>query len=81
MNKKQARENLRQTKRDVCRQLVDLRHEHKLSVECLCYETGIPSRYLDKLECEMLEINLGYLNQIARCYDKKIKIELVDWLS
>lgn len=78
MDKKQARENLRQTKRDISRQLVELRHKHKLTLEYLCYETGIPSRYLEKLECGMLEINLGFLNQIARCYDKKIKIELVD---
>ena len=44
----------------------------------MSYETGIPVRYLKKLENCFLEINLGALSHIARFFDKKVKIELVD---
>ena len=78
MDKKQARKNLRETRNNISRQIAELRKSKKLSIEYMSYETGIPARYLEKLESCFLEINLGALNHIARFFDKKIKIELVD---
>mgnify|MGYP002751314461 FL=1 len=78
MNKKQARKNLRETRENISKQISELRRSRNLTIEYMSYETGIPSKYLEKLENQLLEINLSTLSQIARFFDKKIKIELVD---
>ena len=78
MDKKQARKNLRETRENISKQISELRRSRKLTIEYMSYETGIPAKYLEKLENQLLEINLSTLSQIARFFDKKIKIELVD---
>ena len=76
LNKKQARQNLKQTKLMLAEQITALRRLHKMTVLELATQTGVPSAYIEKLELGLAELNIGYLNQIARTFHQKISIEL-----
>lgn len=78
LNKKQARENLRSCRKDFGNQITELRKRKSLTIEGLSHETGERINYIEKLELGMLDINIGNLNCLARFFNKKIRIELVD---
>ena len=50
LNKKQARQNLKQTKLALAEQITALRRLHKITVSELATQTGVPSAYLEKLD-------------------------------
>ena len=76
LNKKQAKENLKQTRLNFAEQITSLRRLHKITILDLSTQTGVPSSYLEKLELGLAEINIGNLHQIARALDMKIDISL-----
>ena len=76
LNKKQARQNLKQTKLALAEQISALRRLHKITVLELSSQTGVPSSYIEKLELGLVEINLGNLHQIARAFDMKVEFFL-----
>ena len=76
LNKKQARQNLKQTKLALAEQITALRRLHKITVLELATQTGVPSSYIEKLELGLAEINLGNLHQIARAFDMKVEFFL-----
>ena len=76
LNKKQARQNLKQTKLALAEQISALRRLHKITVLELATQTGVPSSYIEKLELGLAEINLGNLHQIARAFDMKVEFFL-----
>lgn len=49
LNKKQARQNLKQTKIALAEQISALRRLHKMTVLELATQTGVPSSYIEKL--------------------------------
>ena len=76
LNKKQARQNLKQTKLALAEQITALRRLHKITVSELATQTGVSSSYIEKLELGLAEINIGNLHQIARTFDMKIDISM-----
>ena len=76
LNKKQARQNLKQTRLNLAEQITALRRLHKMTVLELATQTGVPSSYIEKLELGLAEINLGNLHQIARAFDMKVEFFL-----
>ena len=76
LNKKQARQNLKQTKLALAEQLSALRRLHKMTIAELALKTGVPSAYIEKLELGLAEINIGNISQIARTFDMKIELSL-----
>ena len=76
LNKKQARQNLKQTKLMLAEQITALRRLHKMTVLELATQTGVPSAYIEKLELGLAELSFGNLNQIARAFDMKIDVSL-----
>ena len=76
LNKKQARQNLKQTKLALAEQITALRRLHKITVSELATQTGVSSSYIEKLELGLAEINIGNLHQIARAFDMKIDISM-----
>lgn len=76
LNKKQAKENLRKTRLALANQIISLRRANNLRVVDLATKCDIPSIYIEKLELGSAEINIGYLNQIARIFHQKITIDL-----
>lgn len=78
IDKKQAKIDMRNTKESLGKQITELRKVRGLSLEKMCFECCIKFSYLEKLELGKLEISIGMLQHLARFFDKKIKIELVD---
>lgn len=76
LDKKQARQNLKQTKLALAEQISALRRLHKMTVFELATQTGVPSAYIEKLELGLAEINIGNISQIARAFDMKIDLSL-----
>ena len=76
LNKKQARQNLKQTNLALAEQISALRRLHKITVLELSSQTGVPSSYIEKPELGLAEINLGNLHQIARAFDMKVEFFL-----
>lgn len=76
LNKKQARQNLKQTRLNLAEQITALRRLHKMTVSELACQTGVPTSYIEKLELGLAELNLGNLHQIARAFDMKIDVSL-----
>ncbi len=76
LNKKQARQNLKQTKLALAEQITALRRLHKITVSELATQTGVSSSYIEKLELGLAEINIGNLHQIARAFDMKVDISM-----
>ncbi len=76
LNKKQARQNLKQTKIALAEQISALRRLHKMTVLELATQTGVPSSYIEKLELGLAEINFGHLHQIAHAFDMKVEFFL-----
>ena len=79
LNKQQRRAALRLTRRETRKLLWELRQSHDMSLEDLSVLSRIPEWYLDYLICGRGQINGGYLAQLAAFYDKRIKIELIDY--
>ncbi len=80
LNKQQRRAALRLTRRETRKLLWELRQSHDMSLEDLSVLSRIPEWQLDYLICGRGQINGGYLAQLAAFYDKRVKIELVDYL-
>lgn len=76
LNKKQAKENLKQTRLALAEQITSLRRANHLRIVDLAAQSAVPSIYIEKLELGVAEINIGYLNQIARTFHQKISIDL-----
>ena len=79
LNKQQRRDALRLTRRETRKLLWELRQSHDMSLEDLSVLSCIPEWQLDYLICGRGQINGGYLAQLAAFYDKRVKIELVDY--
>ena len=80
LNKQQRRAALRLTRRETRKLLWELRQSHDMSLEDLSILSRIPEWHLDYLICDSGQINGNYLTQLAAFYDKRVKIELVDYL-
>ena len=76
LNKKQARQNLKQTRLNFAEQITALRRLHKMTVSELACQTGVSSAYIEKLELGLAEINIGNLYQLARGFDMKVDVSL-----
>ena len=79
LNKQQRRAALRLTRRETRKLLWELRQSHDMSLEDLSVLSRIPEWHLDYLICGRGQINGNYLTQLAAFYDKRIKIELIDY--
>ena len=79
LNKQQRRAALRLTRRETRKLLWELRQSHDMSLEDLSVLSRIPEWHLDYLICGSGQINGNYLAQLAAFYDKRVKIELVDY--
>lgn len=77
IEKYQARANNRKTVRDLGDQLRQLRYKRRLTLDDVYMEIGIPSNYIDKIEAGY-HMSWGNICLLAKFYDKKIKIELLD---
>ncbi len=76
LDKKTAKQNLLQTRLDLAEQIIALRRNNHLRIVDLAAKSAVPSLYIEKLELGVAEINIGYLNQIARTFHQKISIAL-----
>ncbi len=76
LDKKQAKQNLKQTRLNLAEQIIALRRANHMRVVDLSSQSDVPSIYIEKLELGLAELNIGYLNQIARTFHQKISIEL-----
>ena len=79
LNKQQRRAALRLTRRETRKLLWELRQSHDMSLEDLSVLSRIPEWHLDYLICGKNKIDVDYLVQLAAFYDKRVKIELVDY--
>ena len=79
LSKEQRRAALRLTRRETRKLLWELRQRHDMSLEDLSVLSHIPIWQLDYLICGSGQINGSYLIQLAAFYDKRVKIELVDY--
>ena len=84
LSKEQRRAALKLTRRETRKLLWELRQSHDISLEDLSVLdlsvlSCIPEWQLDYLICGRGQINGGYLAQLAAFYDKRIKIELIDY--
>ena len=80
LSKEQRRAALKLTRRETRKMLWELRQSHDMSLEDLSVLSRIPEWHLDYLICGSGKINGGYLTQLAAFFDKRVKIELVDYL-
>ena len=80
LSKQQRRAALKLTRRETRQMLWALRQKHDMSLEDLSLRARIPEWHLDYLICGSGQINGNYLTQLAAFYDKRVKIELVDYL-
>ena len=79
LNKQQRRTALRLTRRETRKLLWELRQRHDMSLEDLSVLSRIPEWQLDYLICGSGQINGSYLIQLAAFYDKRVKIDLIDY--
>ena len=79
LNKQQRRTALRLTRRETRKLLWELRQRHDMSLEDLSVLSHIPIWQLDYLICGSGQINGSYLIQLAAFYDKRVKIDLIDY--
>lgn len=79
MSKKSIeRENWRQTRKNLARQINELLFEKGLSIVNVAEQTGIPLYIVESISLGREIYRNGNLRQLAAFLDKKIKIELVD---
>ena len=79
LSKQQRRAALRLTRRETRKLLWELRQSHDMSLEDLSVLSRIPEWHLDYLICGSGQINGNYLTQLAAFYDKRVKIDLIDY--
>ena len=79
LSKEQRRAALRLTRRETRKLLWELRQSHDMSLEDLSVLSHIPIWQLDYLICGSGQINGSYLIQLAAFYDKRVKIDLIDY--
>ena len=79
LGKEQRRAALRLTRRETRKLLWELRQSHDMSLEDLSVLSRIPEWHLDYLICGSGQINGNYLIQLAAFYDKRVKIDLIDY--
>ena len=79
LSKEQRRAALKLTQRETRKLLWELRQSHDISLEDLSVLSRIPEWHLDYLICGRGQINGNYLTQLAAFYDKRVKIDLIDY--
>ena len=79
LGKEQRRAALKLTRRETRKLLWELRQRHDMSLEDLSVLSHIPIWQLDYLICGSGQINGSYLIQLAAFYDKRVKIDLIDY--
>ena len=79
LSKEQRRAALRLTRREIRQLLWELRQKHDMPLEDLSVLSRIPEWHLDYLICGSGQINGSYLTQFAAFFDKRVKIELIDY--
>ena len=79
LSKQQRRAALKLTRRETRKMLWELRQTKNMSLEDLSLRAHIPDWKLDYLICGKNKIDGDYLVQLAAFYDKRVKIELVDY--
>ena len=72
------KENWRQTRENLARQINELLFEKRLSIVNVAEQTGIPLQVMESLTLGREVYRPGVLRQLAAFLDKKVKIELVD---
>ena len=80
LSKQQRRAALKLTRHETRQMLWELRQTKNMSLEDLSLCARIPEWKLDYLICGKNKIDVDYLIQLAAFYDKRVKIELVDYL-
>ncbi len=80
LSKQQRRAALKLTRHETRQMLWELRQKHDMSLEDLSLRARIPEWKLDYLICGKNKIDVDYLIQLAAFFDKRVKIELVDYL-
>ena len=79
LNKQQKRAALKLTRRETRQMLWELRQTKNMSLEDLSLRARIPEWHLDYLICGSGQINGNYLTQLAAFFDKRVKIDLIDY--
>ncbi len=79
LSKEQRRAALKLTRSETRKLLWELRQRHDMSLEDLSVLSHIPIWQLDYLICGSGQINGSYLIQLAAFYDKRVKIDLIDY--
>ena len=80
LSKQQKRAALKLTRHETRQMLWELRQTKNMSLEDLSLRARIPEWKLDYLICGKNKIDVDYLVQLAAFFDKRVKIELVDYL-
>ena len=75
LNKEDSRKNLETCRRELAEQLTELRISKNLSIEDVEESTGVSATHLRRLENGERN-DFGALHQLARFYEKKIRIML-----
>ena len=79
LSKQQKRAALKLTRHETRKLLWELRQKHDISLEDLSLRARIPEWKLDYLICGKNKIDVDYLVQLAAFYDKRVKIDLIDY--
>ena len=72
------KEDWRQTRENLARQINELLFEKRLSIVNVAEQTGIPLQVMESLTLGREVSRPGVLRQLAAFLDKKVKIELID---
>ena len=79
LSKEQRRAALKLTRCETRKLLWELRQRHDMPLKDLSVLSRIPEWQLDYLICGSGQINGSYLIQLAAFYDKRVKIDLIDY--
>lgn len=77
--KKEFKEERRRLRADLCGQIFQLRQTKGLTLSDLSILSGIPIHRVEALELfGLMKLHITELQILANCYNKYVKIELVD---
>ena len=77
MDKKEFKQMMKECREHLGQQLYEIRRKQGLTAEEVYMETNLFTRHIEKMEMGLV-INLDFLVILAKFYNKKIKIELID---
>ncbi len=77
MDKKEFKQMMKECREHLGQQLYEIRQKQGLTAEEVYMETNLFTRHIEKMEMGLV-INLDFLVILAKFYNKKIKIELID---